>query len=141
MKTEAYDRLLICGIRPSQQRIAIMEYLMTHPIHPTIDDVYQALCPEIPSLSRTTVYNTLRMMSEKKAAQMITIDDHRVCYDGNTEPHVHFFCKKCGKVIDLMKERAPKLRQEIRVDGNIVQEEQLYYKGICAVCAQEEQPS
>ncbi len=141
MKAEAYDRLLTCGIRPSQQRIAIMEYLMTHPIHPTIDDVYQALCPEIPSLSRTTVYNTLRMMSEKKAAQMITIDDHRVCYDGNTEPHVHFFCKKCGRVIDLMNERAPKLRQEIRVEGNIVQEEQLYYKGICAVCAQEEQPS
>ena len=136
MKEEAYDRLLACGIRPSQQRIAIMDYLMTHPIHPTIDDVYQALCPEIPSLSRTTVYNTLRMMSEKKAAQMITIDDHRVCYDGNTNPHVHFFCKKCGKVIDLMNERAPMLRQEIRVEGHIVQEEQLYYKGICSTCAE-----
>lgn len=138
MKAEAYDRLLTCGIRPSQQRIAIMEYLMTHPIHPTIDDVYQALCPEIPSLSRTTVYNTLRMMSEKKAAQMITIDDHRVCYDGNTDPHVHFFCKKCGKVIDLMNEHAPMLKQEIRVEGNIVQEEQLYYKGICSTCAERE---
>ncbi len=114
-----------------------MNYLMTHPTHPTIDDVYQGLCDQIPTLSRTTVYNTLRMMNDRKAAQMITIDDHHVCYDGNTMSHVHFFCKKCGKVIDLMGEKAPELKHEITVDGNIVQEEQLYYKGICAECAKE----
>lgn len=138
-KEEVSNRLVNCGIRPSVQRVAIMEYLLTHPTHPTIDDVYRGLCGRIPTLSRTTVYNTLRMMSDRKAAQMITIDDHRVCYDGNTESHVHFFCKKCGKVIDLMSEKAPELSHDIKVDGNIIQEKQLYYKGICADCAREEQ--
>ncbi len=135
---EAYNRLVECGIRPSVQRLAIMDYLMNHPIHPTIDDVYNGLCKQIPTLSKTTVYNTLRMLSEKKAAQMITIDEHRVCYDGNTDGHVHFFCKRCGKVIDLMDEKAPRLEHSIVVDGNIVDEEQLYYKGICAECAKRE---
>lgn len=134
-ENEAYDKLVAVGIRPSLQRLAIMDYLLHHPIHPTIDDVYQALCKEVPTLSKTTVYNTLRMFSEKGAAQMLTIDDHRVCYDGNTESHVHFFCKKCGKVLDLMEEPAPQLCHERNVDGKIVQEEQLYYKGICAECA------
>lgn len=123
------------GIRPSMQRLAIMDYLINHPIHPTIDDVYQALSNKVPTLSRTTVYNTLRMLSENQAAQMITIDEHRVCYDGNVESHVHFFCKKCGKIIDLFGEQAPKLEGEKTVEGNIIQEEQLYYKGICAKCA------
>lgn len=132
---EAYNRLVECDIRPSVQRLAIMDYLMNHPIHPTIDDVYNGLCKQIPTLSKTTVYNTLRMLSEKKAAQMITIDEHRVCYDGNTTPHVHFFCKKCGKVIDLMDEKAPQLKRHRVIDGNIVDEEQLYYKGFCAECA------
>lgn len=136
--TEAYKRLVECDIRPSVQRLAIMDYLITHPIHPTIDDVYKGLCDQVPTLSRTTVYNTLRMMSEKHAAQMITIDDHRVCYDGNIKNHVHFYCKKCGKVIDLMHEKAPQLSSDIIVDGNIVQEEQLYYKGICSECAKKE---
>lgn len=131
----AYNRLIECDIRPSVQRIAIMDYLLTHPIHPTIDDVYQELYKTIPTLSRTTVYNTLRMMSEKNAAQMITIDEHRVCYDGNTTPHVHFFCKKCGKVIDLFDEKAPKMTKQKVIEGNIVDEQQLYYKGICADCA------
>jgi len=132
---EAYNRLVECDIRPSVQRLAIMDYLMNHPIHPTIDDVYNGLCKQIPTLSKTTVYNTLRMLSEKRAAQMITIDEHRVCYDGNTDSHVHFFCKKCGKVIDLMDEKAPQLKRRKIVDGNIIEEEQLYYKGICAECA------
>ena len=136
--TEAYKRLVECDIRPSVQRLAIMDYLITHPIHPTIDDVYKGLCDQVPTLSRTTVYNTLRMMSEKHAAQMITIDDHRVCYDGNIKNHVHFYCKKCGKVIDLMHEKAPQLSSDIIVDGNIVQEEQLYYKGICSEWAKKE---
>lgn len=123
------------GIRPSMQRLAIMDYLINHPIHPTIDDVYQALSNKVPTLSRTTVYNTLRMLSENQAAQMITIDEHRVCYDGNVESHVHFYCKKCGKIIDLFGEQASKLEGEKTVEGNIIQEEQLYYKGICAKCA------
>lgn len=134
-KSEAYTRLMERGIHPSMQRLAIMDYLINHPIHPTIDDVYQALSNKVPTLSRTTVYNTLRMLSENQAAQMITIDEHRVCYDGNVESHVHFYCKKCGKIIDLFGEQAPKLEGEKTVEGNIIQEEQLYYKGICAKCA------
>ena len=80
----AYQKLLDCGIRPSLQRIEIMRYLQTHKTHPTIDDIYVELKKRIPSVSRTTIYNTLRMFSEKGGALMITIDEHRVCYDGCT---------------------------------------------------------
>lgn len=135
---EAYNRLVAAGIRPSLQRIAILDWLIHHPVHPTVEDVYQGLYRQMPKLSRTTVYNTLRMLSEEKAAQMLTIDEHRVCYDGNVASHVHFYCKKCGKVIDLMDEKAPHLDSAVNIEGNIVEEEQLYYKGICAECASEE---
>ena len=33
-----YERLLEHNIKPSMQRIAIMEYLMDNPIHPSADD-------------------------------------------------------------------------------------------------------
>ena len=131
----AHDRLKACGINPSKQRVAIMEYLLTHPIHPTVEDVYNALLPKISTLSRTTVYNTLRYFSECHAAQMITIDDHRVCYDGNTEPHVHFFCKHCCKVYDLMDEPMPAIDYAGVPKGFTVQDTQLYYRGICPACA------
>ena len=84
---EALHRLARGGIRPSLQRLAIMEYLLTHRTHPTVDDVYSGLCGRISTLSKTTVYNTLRMFAERQVATMITIDDHHVCYDGDIHPH------------------------------------------------------
>lgn len=134
-QTEAYQRLVEKGIRPSLQRIAIMDWLINHPTHPTIEDVYKGLAESIPTLSKTTVYNTLRMLSEHNAAQMITIDEHRVCYDGNIKSHVHFYCRNCGKVIDFLGEPAPTVEPGKEIEGNIVLEEQLYYRGICTECA------
>ena len=110
----AYKKLLDCGIRPSLQRIEIMRYLMEHHTHPTIDDIFVELKRRIPTVSRTTIYNTLRMFSEKGGALMITIDEHHVCYDGTTTPHAHFSVKsadvclicpihnrQCPKVVQL----------------------------------------
>lgn len=90
----AYQKLIECGIRPSLQRIEIMRYLQTHFTHPTIDEIYNDLRAKIPTVSKTTIYNTLRMFSEKGGALMITIDEHRVCYDGNTKPPTHIFVAK-----------------------------------------------
>ena len=131
---ETFKKLVECGIQHSMQSLAILQYLMTHHTHPTVEDVYKGLCADIPTLSRTTVYNTLRMLSEHRAAQMITIDEHRVCYDGIVTPHVHFFCKKCGKVFNLSGVAAPKMPEAALVEGCLVDEVQLYYKGLCGEC-------
>lgn len=135
MSQTAYDRLRACGIRPSVQRLAIMDYLLTHHTHPTVEEVYQGICNDIRTLSRTTVYNTLRLFSEHKAALMITIDEHRVCYDGDVHPHVHFYCRNCGRVYDFHDEIAPSLSAPKDIDGHIIDEMQLYYKGICKECS------
>lgn len=131
---EASKRLIECGIRPSSQRVAIMNYVLTHFTHPTVEDVFNDLRPNMPNLSRTTVYNSLRLFSEHNAVQMITIDDHHMCFDGNVEPHVHFICKKCGHVYDLFSEEAPTNFITREVDGHLIESQQLYYKGICKYC-------
>lgn len=131
---EAYDILTEHGIKPSLQRIEIMKFLMAHRTHPTVEDVYGGLIKKIPTLSRTTVYNTLRMFADHKAAQMLTIDDHHVCYDGCTEPHIHFICRCCGRVLDIMGEEAPRVDTPRLVEGNMIDEVQLYYKGVCQEC-------
>lgn len=136
---EATARLRACGLRPSVQRVSILAQLISRHDHPTVEDVYKSLCDEIPTLSKTTVYNTLRMLAENHVAQMITVDDHRVCYDGDIRPHVHFMCRKCGRIIDLMDEPAPAVSNgQATVGDNIVDEAQLYYKGVCGKCLAKE---
>ena len=131
MKT--YDYLLSFNVKPSVQRLAIMDYLLTHRTHPSIEEIYLALCDEIPTLSKTTVYNTLKLFVDAGLVQMLTIDDTLRCFDGDTSSHAHFRCDNCGKIVDL------KIKNEFltMVDGLAgfeVKEAQLYLKGICPLC-------
>ena len=80
------------GIKPSLQRMAVMTYLIEHRTHPTADEIYTALHPSIPTLSKTTVYNTLKLLTEKGAALQLTIDERNCCFDADTSPHAHFLC-------------------------------------------------
>lgn len=130
------EHLINHGVRPSLQRMAIMEYLMTHKTHPTADEIYTALAPTIPTLSRTTVYNTLRLFADNNVALMLNIDEKNIHFDGDTSNHAHFRCLKCGKIIDFFPSDISQLNS-ICIDklGDInITETQVYYKGYCSSC-------
>ena len=134
-RDEARDRLREYNIRPSQQRVAIMQYLLNHYTHPSVDEIYDNLSPLVPTLSKTTVYNTLRMFADVGAACMVTIDDHHVMYDGNNHPHAHFICRRCGCVKDMHgDELVPEAHPRRMQNGCLIDEVQIYYKGICPEC-------
>lgn len=135
----AIDTLNACGLKPSVQRVVILDYLQRQHSHPTVDDIYRALVKRIPTLSKTTVYNTLRLLADHKAAQMLTMDEHRVCYDGDTSPHVHFVCRKCGHIYDVTNVQAPTIDGTTCFGGNRVDEVQLFYKGVCSECTKKEE--
>lgn len=132
-----YDRLLAHNIKPSMQRIAIMEYLMEHRTHPSVDDIYTALSPSMPTLSKTTVYNTLKLFAEQGAALMLTIDERNANFDGDTSAHAHFLCKKCGKIYDLAYSKLIEKINHPNLDGHQVNEQHYYCKGICNNCLKE----
>jgi Fur family ferric uptake transcriptional regulator/Fur family peroxide stress response transcriptional regulator len=132
-KIEAKNRLLEYGVKPSLQRMAIMEYMMTHLIHPTADTIFSNLYPSIPTLSKTTVYNTLKLLEDTGAILAINIDEKNVRYDANNMPHAHFKCKQCGDVYDLTVKGVEVL--EIENPCNLtITESQIYYKGYCVKC-------
>ena len=131
MKT--YDYLLSFKVKPSVQRLAIMDYLLTHRTHPSIEEIYMALCDDIPTLSKTTVYNTLKLFVDAGLISMLTIDDTFRCFDGNTSAHAHFRCNACGKIVDL--ELDNNFLSVVKgLEGYKVSEAQLYLKGLCTDC-------
>lgn len=136
---KGYDYLVSYNIKPSVQRIAIMDYLLSHKTHPSIDEIYMALCKQIPTLSKTTVYNTLKLFVEHGAAQMLTIDERNACFDGDTSPHAHFLCKQCGHIFDLPYAREEQQLEPIDMNGFRVEEVHQYYKGVCPACASKEE--
>ena len=133
MNAKLHQYLSSFGVKPSMQRIAIMEYLMTHRTHPTVDEIYTALSPSMPTLSKTTVYNTLKLFVGQKAVTPIVIDEKNIRFDIHTIPHAHFMCTGCGKVHDLSVEDMEKFSFKGE-EGFVVTEIHLYYKGFCKNC-------
>lgn len=88
-------------IKPSYQRIKIFEYLYHEKNHPTVDLIYKTLSPEIPTLSKTTVYNTLKLFVDKGITSTVTIENNEVRYDADVSLHGHFKCKVCGVIVDI----------------------------------------
>ncbi len=131
---DAYNKLIEYNIKPSVQRIAIMDYLLTHRTHPSADEVYSRLSKKMPTLSKTTVYSTLKLLAENGAALMLTIDESNVCFDGDTSPHAHFLCRKCGKIYDLPIPSSVKEVMQMDSGGHMITEKHYYYKGICNNC-------
>lgn len=126
------EHLKTHGIKPSYQRMKIFEYLIKHHNHPTVDMIYRELVPNIPTLSKTTVYNTLNLFIEKKITSLIIIEENETRYDADTSVHGHFKCHECSKVydldIDLDRIEIPMLEQ------HQVAEHHFYFKGTCKHC-------
>ncbi len=124
------------GLRPTQQRIAVYDYLLQHPIHPTAETIYQAVRVEYPSFSRTTIYNTLHALREAGLIRTVTIEAEEQRFDGNAADHAHFKCTKCGGIYDLALDEG-KLR-DICPPGFEVQVQDVYFSGVCPACAEQE---
>lgn len=120
------------GIKPSYQRIKIFEYLINTKAHPTVDAIYRHLVKEIPTLSKTTVYNTLNLFIENEIALLITIEENESRYDADTSVHGHFKCEKCEAVVDFKTEHTHIAVHEL-ADFQINQQH-IYFKGVCAGC-------
>ncbi len=126
------DFLKAHGIKPSYQRVKIYEFLMNTVEHPTVENIYNALNGDIPTLSKTTVYNTLKTFIEKEIAMVITIDENETRFDADTSLHGHFKCEVCNSVYDF-DVKIDDVNQEA-LEGFEVREKQMFYYGICKKC-------
>ena len=130
---DSFAEILVAHhIAPSQPRLLILKYLIEHQCHPTVDQIFTALRPEIPSLSKATVYNTLNAFIEAKLVRPLTIEDKETRYDIVMETHGHFKCSACGGIInfavDIDRFVADDLR-EFRITAKNV-----YFDGLCPAC-------
>lgn len=137
MEKKARETLTRFGMRPSPQRLAILEYLLAHRTHPTADEIYSALQPRIPTLSRTTVYNTVSMLVSRGVIRTLNFDPDQLHFDGETAPHAHFQCTRCGKIHDIWPDAAGwrSIRSAVPPPGEVSAADlQIFYKGLCAEC-------
>ena len=97
-----------------------------------MEEIYEYLTREIPTISKTTIYNTLNALLEKGIIHAITITGTETRYDFKNFPHHHFLCSRCGRVIDI-DIKCPYVEKK-EFDGHRIEEIHGYFKGICKQC-------
>src|SRR5699024_1597693 len=107
----------------------IYDYLNTSKDHPTVDIIYNDLVNDIPTLSKTTVYNTLNIFMDANIVKAINLDENEKRYDFNVHNHSHFLCEKCNNIYDIPfgnVEFLPEGYENFKIT-----EKQILLKGIC----------
>lgn len=120
------------GIKPSYQRLKILEYIIKNKNHPSVDTIYRVLQKKIPTLSRTTIYNTLTLFAGKGIVNTLTIVDNELRFDLAQDNHAHFYCTRCKRLYDV--ELASKQFARDLAAGHQVNETHIYFKGTCKSC-------
>ncbi|WP_312649352.1 Fur family transcriptional regulator [Proteiniclasticum sp.] len=122
------------GVKPSYQRKRIFEYMMNNLNHPSVNDIYEALINEIPTLSKATVYNTMNLFLEHKLIEVLPIDTNEARYDVfNPKEHGHFKCDVCGNIFDVsIKINVEDISDDLA--GFKVDSEIYNFRGTCKAC-------
>lgn len=120
------------NIRPSYQRIKVLEYLIKNQFHPTADQIFTGLQGEIPTLSKSTIYNTLNTFIQSGLVKVLNIEDNETRYDIITESHGHFKCEECGAIFNFKINIDSFATEELK--GFKVIDKNVYFKGVCPKC-------
>ena len=108
--------------------------------HPHALKIHKELKKKYPTLSFSTVYNTLNMLESIGEITSVNIFDEYLNFDPETKPHIHFYCKVCGEVTDIFLEDVDGLSLPIdEINGNLIDSAQIVFKGICKKCRGREQ--
>jgi Fur family peroxide stress response transcriptional regulator len=127
------------GLRMTPQRAAICQLLAETDSHPTAAMIYASVRVNYPSLSLTTVYNTLDVLTELGAINALGhAGDDKVHYDADTTPHVNLACVSCHNIVDIESPQVAHINNEISTaSGYKLLGGRVMYYGLCPACQQQ----
>ncbi len=120
------------GVRPSAQRLAILRNVVEGGAHPTADEIFRDLQADYPTMSRTTVYNSLHVLAESGLLKELELESGNRRYDFAEQPrHGHLRCRCCGRIFDM------ELPEDISLpspEGFHIDGIDVFFRGLCPEC-------
>ncbi|MFW6081940.1 MAG: Fur family transcriptional regulator [Desulfosalsimonas sp.] len=118
------------------QRLAIAEILAKSTGHPSVEDIYEQVGKDYPSMSLATVYRNVMLMKSLGEILELGFPDGSNRYDGNKPyPHPHVICIRCGKIIEPHLTSLRDMTKEVIQKTNFtVLTHQLNFFGKCGDC-------
>jgi Fur family peroxide stress response transcriptional regulator len=132
----------------SKKRDAILKVMRGTVSHPGARWVYEQIKSGIPGLSLGTVYRNIKLFREEGGLASVGVVNGEERFDARVEPHPHFICTKCGKIIDLPlledekfeKAMEARLREDTVPGKPRIDYRRTVFYGLCGDCKEPTQP-
>lgn len=123
------------GLKITPQRMAVYKALVDSTEHPSAETVFRQVRKVFPNISLDTVNRTLLMLSEIGTAFTVAGSGGPKRFDANLQPHHHFKCSKCQRIIDFYHEPFDNIRvpESIKLMYTI-SNKTVYLEGLCDKC-------
>jgi Fur family transcriptional regulator, peroxide stress response regulator len=121
--------------KKSKQREAIIRIIKNTSSHPSAEWIYEQVKKEIPNIGLATVYRNLRLLKQSGELRELHPSTDTARYDGCIDSHYHFYCDRCGKVLDLDEPVDTAVEARItEKTGLEITHHNLILNGLCIEC-------
>jgi Fur family peroxide stress response transcriptional regulator len=134
------EQLRRVGLKATGPRIVILEVLEHDHSHPTVEQLYERIRQRYPSLSLSTVYQTLDAFLRAGLCHWVPGGDGRLRVEAASQRHDHAICRVCRRLFDIEREEFSALSPpEELPHGLLVTDWRIEYEVICPACQEEAQ--
>ena len=131
------EHIQASGLRRTGQRDLILEIFLSTEDHLSSEDLYNLVHKKDPTVGHTTVYRTLKLLTEAGLAREVRFGDNKTYYEHhyNHDHHDHMICTECGRVIEFFSADIESLQDEMADKfGFRPTHHSLRMWGVCSEC-------
>ena len=131
------DHIQKKGLKRTSQRDLILDVFLRTEDHLSSEDLYRLVKNEDPTVGQTTVYRTLKLLTEAGLAREVRFGDGRAHYEHNYkhQHHDHMICSSCGKIIEFFSAELEAIQDAMAAKHKFeVQQHLLRIIGLCSEC-------
>jgi Fur family ferric uptake transcriptional regulator len=128
------------GLKRTAQRDLILDVFLRTEGHVSGEDLYRIVRKQDPNVGQTTVYRTLRLLTDAGLAREVRFGDGRAHYEHQYkhQHHDHMICSECGKIIEFYSPQLEAIQDAMAAKHRFeLTSHLLRMIGICANCRRE----
>ncbi|HEX9860118.1 MAG TPA: transcriptional repressor [Nitrospirota bacterium] len=126
------------GMKSTKQRDAVAEVFFSTSGHISAEELYLKVSKTHPGIGLTTVYRTLKLLTEAGLAKERRFGEPQGVYEKNDtdKHHDHLICTRCGKIIEFKEPVIEKMQDDVaKRYGFIVEDHKMELYGLCKSCS------
>ena len=125
------------GLKRTAQRDLILDVFLHTEGHLSGEDLYRLVREQDSNVGQTTVYRTLKLLTDAGLAREVRFGDGRAHYEHNYkhQHHDHMICSECGKIIEFFSPELEAIQDQMAAKYKFeLTSHLLRMIGVCSDC-------